>query len=345
MPLSQQGLGGGATSLFRNSGSGGELYDFTSQTFTNCGSTGPTGPTLSQCQTEYAGTNFISSYFSVPTTGYQQWTVPATATYRIKMRGGNGSPSSSNSGAEGGQGIIMQFDYNLTQGISLRMVVGQSGSGDTNHGGGGGASMILVTPYNTTGSIIAIAGGGGGRRQDAGGVGVNGASWNSYGGAGTTMDRCDRSTVSSGTIYANTSSSIPSGQFLSPFPATLGQGGSPGNNSYGNGGAGFNADGNNDTAQSGMSDAKSLKSTAVGGYRSGNNGSAGGFGGGADGAGNYGGGGGGGYTGGNGGWTAGGGGSYLVNTGASNYVEFFDGNKNVVGSSSAYHGYIQITKL
>ena len=33
------------------------------------------------------------------------------------------------SGAEGGQGIIMQFDYNLTEGIA-QMVVGQSGSGD-----------------------------------------------------------------------------------------------------------------------------------------------------------------------------------------------------------------------
>ena len=344
MPLSQTGLGGGATSLFRASGAGA-LYDFTTQTFNNCGSTGPTGPTLSECQTQYAGTNFISSYFSVPTQGYQQWTVPATATYRIKIRGGNGSPSATVAGAEGGQGIIMQFDYNLTEGILLRMVVGQSGSGDSNHGGGGGASMILVTPYNTTGSIIAIAGGGGGRRQDATGVGLHGASWNSYSGAGTSMDRNDKSSVASGTVYPNTSGSIPSGQFLSPFPASLGQGGSPGGNSYGDGGAGFDADGNNDNA-GGSNVAKSLKSTAVGGNRSGNNNnSAGGFGGGADGAGNYGGGGGGGYTGGNGGWTAGGGGSYLVSSGTSNYSESLDGNKNVAGSSAKYHGYIQITKL
>lgn len=345
MPLSATGLGGGAASLFRNSGGGG-LYDFTSQTFDNCGSTGPTGPTLAQCQTQYAGTNFISSFFSVPTQGYQQWTVPATATYRIKMRGGNGSPSQSNAGAEGGQGIIMQFDYNLTEGTLLRMVVGQSGSGDNAHGGGGGASMILVTPYNTDGSIIAIAGGGGGRRQGAAGVGLDGASWNTYGGAGTSMNQNDRSSVSSGTVYANTSNSIPSGQFLAPFPATLGQGGSPGGNSYGDAGAGFHADGNNDTAGS-SNVAKSLKTTAVGGNRSGSNpnASAGGFGGGAEGAGSNGGGGGGGYTGGNGGWTAGGGGSYLVSSGTSNYSESFDGNKNVVGNSAQYHGYIQITKL
>ena len=71
------------------------------------------------------------------------------------------------------------------------------------------------------------------------------------------MNRNDRSSVSSGTVYSNTSSSIPSGQFLSPFPATLGQGGSPGGNSYGDGGAGFHADGNNDTA-GGSNVAKSL---------------------------------------------------------------------------------------
>ena len=83
MPLSMTGLGGGAGSLFRHSGSAG-LYDFTTETFTNCGQTGPTGPTISQCQTEYSGTNFISSFFCAYQ-GYQQWTVPAMP-YRIKMK-------------------------------------------------------------------------------------------------------------------------------------------------------------------------------------------------------------------------------------------------------------------
>ena len=32
-------------------------------------------------------------------------------------------------------------------------------------------------------------------------------------------------------------------------------------------------------------------------------------------------------------------------SGTSNYSESFDGNKNVVGNSAQYHGYIQITKL
>ena len=50
----------------------------------------------------------------------------------------------------------------------------------------------------------------------------------------------------------------------------MGQGGSPGGNSYGDAGAGFHADGNNDTA-GGSNVAKSLKTTAVGGNRSGNN--------------------------------------------------------------------------
>ena len=69
------------------------LYTFSSHTFTNCGVTGRYGPTLTQCRTEYGGwpqwTGY-PSYFNVSPTGYQIWTVPATASYQIDAYGARG---------------------------------------------------------------------------------------------------------------------------------------------------------------------------------------------------------------------------------------------------------------
>lgn len=318
---------------------GDNLFDFTTFTFTNASKTGREGPTLAQCQAAYSGEPWLTDYFSVPTQGFQQWTVPETATYRIKIRGANGVPATgANTGCEGGQGIIMQFDYSLDKNQVIRMIVGQSGTAVTNHGGGGGASAILKSPYNTTASIIAIAGGGGGRRTSSSGVGIPGASWNTYSGAGTRNSSNSSASVS--TIQNNVTTTNTG---YTPTSTVLGGGGSSGNSNYGDGGAGFSANGNNDGAGN-TAAAQSLTGTAVGGY--GNSGCEGGFGGGGDGQGGNGGGGGGGYTGGNGAHTAGGGGSYLDSTNASNYTESFDGNVTEINvDSNLYHGYIQITKL
>ena len=318
---------------------GDGLFTFTSFTFTNASKTGREGPTLSDCQTAYSGEPWLANYFSVPTQGFQQWTVPESATYRIKIRGANGVPSTgANSNCEGGQGIIMQFDYGLTQNEVIRMIVGQSGTATGSHGGGGGASAILKFPYNNVGSIIAIAGGGGGRRTASIGVGIPGASWNTYSGAGTRNSANGSNSV--GTIQNNVTTNNSG---YSPQSTSLGYGGSAANNWYGDGGAGFLGNGYNDGTGN-TAAAQALTGTAVGGY--GGAGSDGGFGGGGDGQGGNGGGGGGGYTGGNGGHTAGGGGSYLDSTNASNYTESFDGNVTKIGSdTNLYHGYIQITKL
>ena len=318
---------------------GDGLYGFTSFTFTNAGSTGRTGPLLADCQVAYAGEPWLSSYFTVPTQGFQHWTVPATAIYTIKIRGANGvAASSANTGCSGGQGIIMQFDYVLNKNEEIRMIVGQSGTVSSQHGGGGGASAILKSPYNTEASIIAIAGGGGGRRTASIGAGIDGASFNTYAGAGTRNSSNSSSTVGS---YQNNVTSA-NGGFI-PTSASLGYGGSAAISNYGDGGAGFLGDGYNDGAGN-VAAAQSLIGTAVGGYGTAN--ADGGFGGGGDGQGGNGGGGGGGYTGGNGGHTAGGGGSYLDVANASNYSESFDGNATIIGSiPTLFHGYIQITKV
>lgn len=313
------------------------LYNFTSHTFTNATATGRNGPTLAQCQSIYAGQPFLNGYFTVNTQGIQEWTVPSSGTYSFTVRGANGVASTgASTGCSGGEGIIQTFQIDLTQGTVLRLIVGQSGLANNQHGGGGGASAVLAPPYNTEASIIAIAGGGGGRRTQSLGVGIPGASFNTYSGFGTRNNTNSGNTI--GTIVSN---SVNNSQWT-PQAATLGQGGPAANNAYGDGGAGFFGNGFDD--QAGSETAKSLSTTALGGGAAGST-SQGGFGGGGDGAGSNGGGGGGGYTGGSGGHTAGGGGSFR-STSVVNYQENFDGNKTIIGQvSTIYHGYITIAKV
>ena len=67
-------------------------------TFTNCGKTGRTGPTLSQCRRAYRGTSWTkkTSNFNVTQQGYQLWTVPQSGTYDIDAYGAQGGENSRN---------------------------------------------------------------------------------------------------------------------------------------------------------------------------------------------------------------------------------------------------------
>lgn len=69
------------------------LYTFTTHTFTSCGTSGVSGPALSTCVSSYNGTEvnaWKSSYLSMTVNGIQEWTVPATGTYRIIASGAQG---------------------------------------------------------------------------------------------------------------------------------------------------------------------------------------------------------------------------------------------------------------
>ena len=67
------------------------LYTFSTHTFTNCGKTGASGPTLSECRSSYSPSwTDNTSYFNVTQTGYQIWTVPRTANYTIDAYGARG---------------------------------------------------------------------------------------------------------------------------------------------------------------------------------------------------------------------------------------------------------------
>lgn len=120
------------------------------QTFSNCGQTGRTGPSQTQCNNTYgAGVVTVNN-------GIQAWTVPQTGTYRIITRGASGANP-------GGQGAIIQADVNLMAGTVLQILVGQQGLtlGSSYAGSGGGTFVAIGSTYSNATPLI-IAGGGGG---------------------------------------------------------------------------------------------------------------------------------------------------------------------------------------
>ena len=57
-------------------------------TFTNCGATGKSGPTQSDCNSEYSGTSLDGNV--TVSSGIQTWTVPSSGTYTIEVWGADG---------------------------------------------------------------------------------------------------------------------------------------------------------------------------------------------------------------------------------------------------------------
>ena len=158
--LSLTALASGAASA----SAAGNVYSFT-----NAGATGNTGPTQAQINTAYSGTSLAGSVV-INTQGIQEWTVPTTGSYEVKVVGAHGAASTGSPGWRGGRGAVIQGNITLTSGTKVLIVVGQAGTASSAHGGGGGASFVAigsrasqVNPSNTI-----IAGGGGGTRQSAG---------------------------------------------------------------------------------------------------------------------------------------------------------------------------------
>jgi hypothetical protein len=192
------------------------LYAFSSFTFTNGTATGDNGPSLANLLASYNTSTYPwlndTQYFNV-TGGIQEWTVPASGTYRIEARGARGGNGNTGPGGAGAR-IITDIDLSIND--KLRILVGQNGgdrgSGTNLTGAGGGGTF--VTKYVATLSltqqsdIIVIAGGGGGSGSSFGGGpgrtsnagqdglggssgigGINGggggAAWNGVAGNGT----------------------------------------------------------------------------------------------------------------------------------------------------------------
>lgn len=141
------------------------LYTFTQMTFTNCGKTGNTGPTLAQMQSTYNGATGggawtqNTNYLNVGTQGVQIWTVPATGRYEFVVAGAAGGRAD----ASNNRGVIIIGEVVLQKGNYVHIVVGQTGTGasTTGSGGGGGSFVVLDGKFP-----LLIAGGGGGSGRD-----------------------------------------------------------------------------------------------------------------------------------------------------------------------------------
>lgn len=350
-----------------------ELYPFTSFRFTSAGVTGSTGPIGTRILAAYTGSS-SGSYFSNReyfTTGsfqgYQIWTVPQTATYRVELAGARGGTSPAYSGSlTWGNGAKIRADISLTQGQKIMMVVGQYTDGlganasqwNTYQGYGGGGGSFLTLSGSTPIPLL-VAGGGGGSGKYTNGLftGKNGTTGPSgsasvRGATGGINGLGGRSHINSASVASLNSydggagagfsgnGQNGDGTYTKPF----------GGSTYGEGGYAF------------VSGSKGGANSTSWGNPSTYAASWGGFGGGGAGNGIIVGGGGGGYSGGGGAWTSGGtqsdggggGGSYVyslatnVATSDGNYdgLSTFSGSSVTnIGSYNSGMGYILITKL
>ena len=323
MPLSQQGLGGGAASLFRGGVGPVESIDIQ----LNALSTGRSFGTYS----------LVNTFSQTITTnwgynGYFAFVVPNDDVYRITTRGANGTYLNINSATPENYGAEIVADVAVTQGWIILFIVGQTGgpAGDNQGGGGGGMSAVAYTTNtsNSTTSVnqsnpLVVGGGGGG--SCANNTGQENAR--GYGNVESTYSQMLIGKAGKTSNY----STLGHGW-------TVGGGGEADNNyqqSISGGvhyvacwnGGGFNSSGTGTAQRSGGSHGVAFRYGAAGGAnQAGNNG--GGFGGGGGGAencgygggaGGYSGGGAGGFNGGCGGH-GGGGGSYYDNSGSNSLV-------------------------
>ncbi|GAB5388492.1 MAG: hypothetical protein Alpg2KO_14600 [Alphaproteobacteria bacterium] len=151
-----------------------EEFAFTSHTFTTCGASGRFGPSLSSCQSAYS-TDWDEAHLAMSVTGIQEFTVPATGTYRITATGGGGGDGTDSTETSAGRGVSISGEFALTQGQVLKILVGHRGgdaqptsptcSGSNNRGAGGGGGSFVTLSDDTP--LIIAAGG-------------NGDSWGSW---------------------------------------------------------------------------------------------------------------------------------------------------------------------
>ena len=306
----------------------GNMIDLSTAIFTNAGATGRYGPTQAQVNAAYTGTD-LDGRVTINTQGIQEWTVPFSGIYSIEAWGAQGG---SVGGKNGGLGAKMKGEFQLAQGMKIKIVVGQHGIAHGNGAGGGGGSFVVELNASNDNVPMIIAGGGGGATS------YNSGSIDGF--HGLTTQNGGTSSIANST-YGDGNNIAPGvGGGIHGNGGTLGYGGgggcaSGGAGFYGNGGGGYH------DATPGLS----FLNGATGGYGSGSLGQAniehGGFGGG--GAGSYSngyGGGGGGYSGGGGGtWDSsttgngGGGGSYNLGTNQLNQAGANAGHGKVIISA------------
>ena len=137
------------------------LYYFDTFTFTTMGTSGHRGP---ESTMRYSNAPWRDGDFSI-VDGQQQWTVPATGTYRITAAGAYGATP----------GRVVSGDVNLNEGQVVSLLVGQQPKPltanvvDATTVGGGGGTFVA-----SGGTLLMVASGGDG-------TGGNSASFSPYG--------------------------------------------------------------------------------------------------------------------------------------------------------------------
>ena len=292
--------------------SGVDVLDWAGpRNFSNCGKSGYLGPSTSNCNSTYSGTN-LEGNVTVVNGGWQEWEVPQDGTYRIEASGAQGGRGRYGY-YNGYNGARMRGDFSLKEGEKLRILVGQMGqsSGGSYAAGGGGASWVM----KSDGTVLLAAAGGG----------ANGyAYYSSTTCAGQSGSRARRYTSTS--IASSCSTSYTSEGYGGSYQYRYSYGS---RYYYGGGGAGYRGDGTYYSSTCRSRAYRANHSSYPGRGADGWYGD-GGFGGGGCGgysyryswswytyrSSSYGSGGGGGYTGGSGGYGNGGGGG-SKNTGSS----------------------------
>ena len=126
----------------------------TAYEFTNAGAIGREGPTQSEINTAYQGTN-LENNVTVQTRGIQEWSVPFSGTYRIEVFGASGGDSTLGTA---GKGASMSGNFTFNESQLLKIIPGQKGKSNSNHGGGGGGGSFVVNAIDS--SLLIAAGGG-----------------------------------------------------------------------------------------------------------------------------------------------------------------------------------------
>ena len=129
-------------------------------TFTNCGQEGLNGPSQVQVNQEYG----VGSGITV-IDGIQYWIVPESGNYRIESFGAQGGTGQ---GYTGGLGAMMGGYVSVTEGETLKILIGQQGGNSSSYKAGGGGGGSFVTDANNNPLVIAGGGGGGGGNSNPG---------------------------------------------------------------------------------------------------------------------------------------------------------------------------------
>ncbi|XP_078699963.1 protein meiotic P26-like [Branchiostoma floridae x Branchiostoma belcheri] len=136
----------------------GDIVDsfFRSAKLTTLGASGRLGPTT--LGTHYRGQDH--EHLVTLHDGIQHFTVPGTGTYNIEAAGAAAGWGPHNSKSARGRGAVLRGTFNLKQGETLKILVGQEGAENKSFWGVGGGGGTFVTRGDN--SPLIIAGGGGG---------------------------------------------------------------------------------------------------------------------------------------------------------------------------------------